>query len=96
MSALPKLPNEGTDNDRLLVALQGSYPRPLWNASSKLQLTAHSRVCELRNTYGWEIETVRRQSPSGVKKGKQQYGYLIQTPRAAWPAGDAARGRVVA
>lgn len=96
MTVLPTLPNEGTDNDRLLVALQGAFPHTLWNPSSKLALTAHSRVCELRATYGWDIETERRKSPRGVKEGKQQYGYRLVTPRDAWPAGDAARGRRVA
>jgi hypothetical protein len=86
------LPTEGTDNDRLLVALQGAYPDVVWNPSSKLQLTAHSRVSELRKL-GWTIVVERRPSPRGIKKGKQQYGYRIDTPRKLWPAGDVKRRR---
>lgn len=89
---IPRLPNVGTDNDRLLVALQGAYPGVLWNPSSKLQLTAHSRITNLREL-GWEIQTERRRSPRGVKKGKQQYGYRLVTDRKAWPAGDVDRSR---
>lgn len=91
-AAHPRLPNAGTDNDVLLTALQAAFPKPLWNPSSKFRLTAHSRVADLRNM-GWSIECVRRRTPSGVKKGKQQYGYLLETPRSAWPAADTARAR---
>ena len=91
----PRLPNAGTDNDVLLTALQAAHPKPLWNPSSKFRLTAHSRVSELRKM-GWDIECVRRRTPSGVKKGKQQYGYVLATPRVEWPAADTARDRKVA
>jgi hypothetical protein len=94
-AARPALPNEGTDNDRLLVALQGAYPGVLWNPSSKLVLTAHSRASDLRKL-GWDILVERRRSPRGVKKGKQQYGYRLETPRKLWPAGDGVRGRWIA
>lgn len=90
---MPGLPTEGTDNDRLLVALQGAFPGVLWNPSSKLQLTAHSRVSDLRKL-GWEIVVERQPTPSGIKKGKQQYGYRLDTPRKDWPAGDVARRRI--
>lgn len=98
----PRLPNPNTDNDVLLLALQAAAPDPVWNPNSKLGLTAHSRVSELRKL-GWTIECVRRTPPTHAKQTKTQYGYQLLTPRSDWPAPDATRamklvqqGRVVA
>jgi hypothetical protein len=96
------MPNPNTDNDVLLLALQAAHPDPVWNPNSKLGLTAHSRVSELRKL-GWEIECVRRSTPKHAKKRKAQYGYVLHTPRSVWPQPDSTRvmklvqmGRVVA
>jgi hypothetical protein len=97
---LPTLPNEGTDCDRLLLALQMAHPEVVWNPNSSLSLMAHSRAADLRKL-GWDVEAVRvrdLESPKGAK-----WGYRLVTPTTLWPSPPAERhmrvirkGRVVA
>lgn len=60
-----------TDNDRFLAALERSYPDPVWDPNSTLNITAHSRASELRKQ-GHDIRACRLtdpQHPKGVRHG---------------------------
>jgi len=100
MCAEPRLPNPGTDCDRLLMDLQAHYPAVAWNVYSRLNVMAHSRVPDLRNL-GWTIESVRATDPKAAKGTR--WGYRLLTPMPKWPVPPAERtmrvirkGRVVA
>lgn len=84
----PRLPNPGTDVDRLLLALQTVAPDTLWDANSKLSLMAHSRAADLRKL-GWDVESVRKSDPTAPKG--ERWGWRLNTPVASWPTPDEQR-----
>jgi hypothetical protein len=79
----PIVPKPGTDNARMLAALQGAYPAAAWDLNDRLKLTANSRAAELRKL-GWDVEAVRQRDPFHPK-GKRN-GYVLRTPRFWWTA----------
>lgn len=74
------LPNEGTHEEGMLVAIAAAYPDTSWNPRYS-RMKGHSRVSDLRER-GWAIEAVSRANPYG--KGSQ-WGYRMLTHRKHWP-----------
>jgi hypothetical protein len=79
----PSLPKPGTDNDRLLIALQDAYPHVVWSPNTRLELTANSRATNLREL-GWDVKSESEPAPTHPKG--RRYGYRLRTPRQSWPA----------
>lgn len=76
----PKLPNEGTHVEGMLIAIAAAYPDTSWNPRYS-RMKGHSRVSDLRRL-GWAVEAVSRQNPYGTGA---QWGYRMLTHRKHWP-----------